>query len=466
VCAAACSRPSAEPPRAEFLLASEDSTFWVESSREGVHVRGVPILLARYDGRFYELYTAEQDFSYNDALLLGERLYRRDIMSGDSLPLFADTTVARVAAAYARAHPDEAPLRPDQEGEANPGTSASASVDVLGVFGPYISYEYHVDIDLPGSRPWHSTRRGVIDLRTGTGLGLADLFGPQIGGDLARQGREHYLATRDSILAERAALKGDDRRAADALLRLEFDERSFTISSANGKPAIAFDVPGRGEGAAGDVVELEQITLEPTPWWRDIASSFPVTTAQGDDRWEHASYHVLARYDTSGKLAGVTLGDTTRREWLVATIMGPLRQITWLDRPAIADPDRAALRKAFNAAASYDETSRVASHSALLSSSFSRYANFKESQRKPARNVRAHDARACEQHGPRVRRCHSVDDGQVRRDLRLSSQPRGGGHRVDRPRRLSRADSPRRPGGHEGQRQLRRQDVDGSRRSR
>jgi hypothetical protein len=437
----------------------------VESSREGVHVRGVPILLARYDGRFYELYTAEQDFSYNDALLLGERLYRRDIMSGDSLALFADTTVARVAAAYARAHPDEEPLRPDQEGEANPGTSASASVDVLGVFGPYVSYEYHVDIDLPGSRPWHTTRRGVIDLRTGTELGLADLFGSQVGGDLARQGREHYLATRDSILAERAALKGDDRRAADALLRLEFDERSFTISSNAGKPAIAFDIPGRGEGPAGDVVELEQITLEPTLWWRDVASSFPITTAQGDDRWERTPYHVLARYDTSGKIAAITLGDTTRHEWPVTTVLGPLRQITWLDRPPISTDDRAALRKAFNAAASYDETSRVASRFSLLPSLFS-HANFKESQRKPARNVRAHDARACQQHGPRVRRCHSVDDGQNRRDLRLSSLPRGRGHGIDRPRRLSRADSPRRPGGHEGQRQLRRQDVDGSRRSR
>src|SRR5438128_350522 len=133
--AAACSRPSGEPPRAEFLLASEDSTFWVQSSSGGLHVRGAPIMLARYGGRFYELYTAERDLSYNDALLVGERLYRRDIVSGDSTLLFADTTVARLASAYGKAHPDEEPLRPGDEGDANPRTSATAQVDVLGVFG-------------------------------------------------------------------------------------------------------------------------------------------------------------------------------------------------------------------------------------------------------------------------------------------------------------------------------------------
>src|ERR1041384_2164356 len=110
-CAVACSgrNAAAPPPRAEFLLSSQDSTFWVATTAGAVHVRGVPITLARYGGRFYELYTADDDFSYDDALLLGERLYRRDIVSGDSIVLFADTAVARLAASYGRAHPDEEP---------------------------------------------------------------------------------------------------------------------------------------------------------------------------------------------------------------------------------------------------------------------------------------------------------------------------------------------------------------------
>ena len=45
--------------------------------------------------------------------------------------------------------------------------------------------------------------------------------------------------------------------------------------------------------------------------------------------------------------------------------------------------------------------------------------------RKPARNVRAHDARAREQHGPRVRRRDSLDDGQdARRSRRFGTAAR------------------------------------------
>src|SRR5947208_1365675 len=72
------------PPPAEFLLSAEDSSFWITAGPEGVHVRGSPILLARYDGRFYEVYSADDDYSFENALLVGTRLYRRDILSGDS----------------------------------------------------------------------------------------------------------------------------------------------------------------------------------------------------------------------------------------------------------------------------------------------------------------------------------------------------------------------------------------------
>src|SRR4051812_34203086 len=96
--------PSVPPPRAEFLVATPDSTFWVTSD-SAVHVRGVPIMLARYGGHFFELYTADDDHSYDEALLVGESLYSRDITTGDSAVVFADTTVSRIAAAYARTHP-------------------------------------------------------------------------------------------------------------------------------------------------------------------------------------------------------------------------------------------------------------------------------------------------------------------------------------------------------------------------
>ena len=83
-------------------------------------VRGEPLVLARYGGRWYEVYSADDDKSYDDALLVGQFLYRRDLLTGDSSLVFADTVVPRMAAAYARAHPDEKPLSPDEDGEADP----------------------------------------------------------------------------------------------------------------------------------------------------------------------------------------------------------------------------------------------------------------------------------------------------------------------------------------------------------
>lgn len=470
---AACSRPpEAAPPRAEFLIGSADSTFWVASTGGELHVRGAPILLARYAGRFYELYTADDDFSYEQALLLGQRLYRRDIATGDSTVLFADTAVARIAEGYARAHPDERPLGPDEEGDSDPATSATAQVDVLGVYGPYVSYEYHIDVDLAGSRPWHATRRGVVDLRSGSQVTVADLFGDTTARTLAAQGRRTYESTRDSILAERSASRGDARRGIDALLRLQFDERSFSLASLDGKPAVEFDVPGRGEGTAGNVVELDPMPVEPTDWWRDAAATLPAQTAEGDDRWTHGRYYVLARYDTSADVARLAIGDSADRLWPLVPMAAPLRQVVWLDDPPLASSDRLALRRAFDAAAAYDEASRVASAGprspAVVRLSFpvAINASSKACVRKPARDLRAHDAGACQQHGARVRRRHPVDDGQVRGHRRVSAQSDQRRDRVDRPRRLPRADSPRRPGRHEGQRQLRRTVLDGGGRSR
>src|SRR5690348_11098817 len=74
----------APPPPAEFLLATQDSTFWVSSNGRTIRARGVPLTLAQYDGRFFEVFIADDDRSYQDALLVGLRVYRRDLLSGDS----------------------------------------------------------------------------------------------------------------------------------------------------------------------------------------------------------------------------------------------------------------------------------------------------------------------------------------------------------------------------------------------
>lgn len=460
------------PPRGEFLLSSADSTFWISTMDGKTKARGAPLMLARYDGRFFELYTADDDFSYEDALLLGERLYRRDLVTGDSAVVFADTTVPRVASAYARAHPDEEPLGPNEDGAADPATSATAEVDVLDVFGPYLSFEYHVDIDLPGRRPWHSSRRGVLDLRSGKQATVSDLFGVSAGRRLESMGRHVYEAQRDSILRARADLGADDRLAAAALSRLRFDERSFVLSDVDGKPAVSFGVPGIGEGPAGHLIELEPIGADSaTPaWWADVQPSVPATDDQGNDRWSGAGYQILARYDTSGETAHVSITDSTRREWPLATVNAPLRRVDWLDRPPVRDTDRRALTRAFNQAATYGDATQVAMARAgtlfLTTRSGISHASGQASQRQSARDVRAHDARTRQQLGTRVRRSHSLDDGQVCRDRRAASHTNIGRHGVDRPRGLSRTDSFGRPSGHEGERQLRGANVNGSGRAR
>ena len=260
----ACAAPSAThtasaPPRAEFLLSSAESTYWVTTTTGQVRARGVPLVLARYDGRFYELFAADDDLSYEDALLVAERLYRRDLLTGDSAIVFSDTVVENIADAYARAHPDERPLAPTDEGDPDPATSATAQVDILDVFGPYVSYEYHVDIELPGHHPWHSTRRGVVDLRSGQSARVSDLFGDAVGRQIESAGRRAYESARDSIFRQRARLSAGRQRAVDLLERLRFDERSFTLSDLDGGPAVGFAIPGAGEGPTADAVALEPL---------------------------------------------------------------------------------------------------------------------------------------------------------------------------------------------------------------
>ena len=430
-----CSSPRARVvslPPAEFLLNTADSTFWVTTTSGRVSVRGVPLVLARYDGRFYELYTADDDRSYDDALLLGERLYRRDLLTGDSTAIFADTIVPRIADAYARAHPDERPLSPDDDGSAQPSTTATAEVDVLDVTGPYLSYEYHVDLDLPNRRSWHSTRRGVLDLRSGQERAVADVFGAAESQRLTTAGRLAYQTARDSILRARGSLRRDDAGSADALLRLEFDDRSFSLSTLDGQPAVIFSVPGHGEGSAGDVVELDPLEVDSVSWWHTLNDGVPSTDDAGNDRWDGRGYRVLANYDTSGEIAAVSIGVSSKARWPVAGVTAPLRGIYWLDHPAVSPASRAALNRAFNQAATYSEDARIALNSAAANLYLvTNHAADQKRSRKPARNVGADDARARQQHGPRVRRRRAVDDGQVRRHFGVPPQPKQRRHSLD-----------------------------------
>ena len=175
---AGCSspRPSA-PPAVDFLLVSGDSTYWVTTGAGALNFRGSPLILARYGGRFHEVYVADDDHSYAEALLIGQLVYSRDLITNDSIPLFTDTLVGRIWRTYAAAHPDLMPLDPDEPVDDEPGLTATSEVTLLDMHGPYLSLEYHADTRRQPDPAFHTTWQAVVDMRDGHAVTLPELIG-------------------------------------------------------------------------------------------------------------------------------------------------------------------------------------------------------------------------------------------------------------------------------------------------
>lgn len=162
----ACAAGGPNPPDAEFLVATADSAFWVHSGAQGIHVQAVPMTLARFGGRFHEVFVADVDRSFNDAAFTGERVYVRDLQSGDSTMVYDDTAIIRMAQNHARAYPDATPLGPDDDGPSDPQISAAGETDVLEVRGPYALLEHRTAYEMPAGGQ-HDTVHTAVDLRTG-----------------------------------------------------------------------------------------------------------------------------------------------------------------------------------------------------------------------------------------------------------------------------------------------------------
>lgn len=162
---AGCGR-STNPPDAEFLVATADSAFWVRSDAQGVHIKAVPMTLAHFNGHFHEVFIADLDRSYNDAIFTGERVYVRDLQTNDSTLVYDDTAIVTIAARHAAAYPDAVPLGPEDEMPPNPDISATGETDILEVRGPYALLEHRVEYEMPAGDQ-HDTVRTAVDLRTG-----------------------------------------------------------------------------------------------------------------------------------------------------------------------------------------------------------------------------------------------------------------------------------------------------------
>jgi hypothetical protein len=347
---------SARGPDAEFLLAAGDSTFWVRSDSAGISVRRSPLLLARLDGRFHELYVADDDRSFFDAVLVGQRLYRRDLLTNDSVVVLDDPRIAAIARDYALAHPGERPLAPDDEASDDPHTVATIELELLDVFGHYASFAHHLDVDIVNGEDTHRSRRGVLDLQQGREAPLETLLGSDEARRVIAAGRIAFDATVDSILA---ASGSGARRAAAAIGDFRFDSSSFALVDGREGLAVSFFVPGAGARSGGITLPVPEIAVGEPAWWREQASTAPVAD-DGEDRWAGASYDVVARYDSSGQQFTLSLR-SGRRDVVAGRYPAPAQRLYRLDQPPIDAGTRAALSRAFDEAALYSGETRTAS---------------------------------------------------------------------------------------------------------
>ncbi len=354
---AACARSPREPvPHTEFLVANADSTFWVTADARGIRMRGAPLIVGRVDGRFQELYVADEDHSYYDAVFVGQHIFRRDLISGDSAELLSDGEVGTLAARFAREHPDEHPLGSEEEGAEHPRTYAAAELRVLEVHGPYASYEHLTDIDITGGLSRHAAHRGVIDLRDGSELTVAELFGRVEGARAEALGLAAWQAVQDSLQLLAGTPRGN--AALRALEHFAFNAGSFSIAARERLPQVRFAVPGSGGRAGGLTLPLPPVSVETPQWWGEVSDGLPL----GPDvalRWPRERFELVARTDTSsGNRATLALRDGSR-EWPVGVVQGPLRRVYWLEAPTFSGEARKALSRAFDAAALYSEETRI-----------------------------------------------------------------------------------------------------------
>lgn len=356
--AAGCARHPAAP-NAEALLVTADSTFWLTAEPGGIRARGVPMLVARVDGRFKELYVTDDDRSYYDAVFVGHRLYARDLVTGDSIELHRDTTILRLAADYAAAHSDEEPLSPDDPENDEATIHATSDLEILATHGPYVSYEHHTDVDARGAgaaEHRHAYRRGVIDIRTGARVSLASLFGHAVADTLIRAADAEWRAARDTLLAE--ARERGANRVRRAIGAFRFDPMSFSLGERGLDPVVTFAVPESGTDPDVEPVVLAARPVDKPAWWSSVTPELPIAPGEGGT-WVHGADTLTVHADGETRTWFVTVRAGAGAMRPAVRVSSAVERVVWLDATVTAR-DRAALARAFAEAADYEGGRQVA----------------------------------------------------------------------------------------------------------
>jgi hypothetical protein len=338
--------PVGAPPT-EFLLATRDSMYWVTSGGGEVRMRGAALTLARVGDRFVELYAADDDRSYYDAVLVSQRLFARDVVRGDSTVIAADTLVPALATAYQQRFPDERPLAPDEDASDRPRILGTADLVPLDVVGPFVVVDQRVAIDVIGGDDRHRAERAVYDLRDATRAELGALFPAPDAARLVATGARQAAAWRA------AALRRRDRTAGSA----GFDPRSFE-PAATDMPAVRFVLAVDGPDPDVTPPALDPLPAPAPPWWPDAAPELPSRDTAGA-HWRRGRLRVDAT-PVDGRRERLAIAQGDAPAWRVGVVTGPVRRIHWLDGPAVDAATRRALARAFDESALYDERTRVA----------------------------------------------------------------------------------------------------------
>ncbi len=358
--AGACrdARPSgpAATPDAEFLIATGDSTYWVRSGPRGLSVRSSPLLLTHDGTRFHEIYVSDEDRVWPDAVFVAQRLWRRDLVTGDSIELARDSTILRLASRYASAHRDVPLLAPEDELPEDPQVDASSEFEVIDVHGAHLSWLRHVDVDgLGDAEHRHEATWRVTDVRTGAPLSYQAIFGAAVGDALEARAARAFASTRDSLSG---VASGHDAAAREALAALRFDPLSYSLGDRDGAPLVlpmasAPDARGRAIPLALQPVNVPS----PAPdWWTATLSLLPrVTPDSSALSWQRPGYRVIARFDSAHDRLRVSLAPAQAgaEEVVVGMVPGPAWSLMPLDGPAVDSVARTALSRAFHESQEY-----------------------------------------------------------------------------------------------------------------
>jgi hypothetical protein len=345
-------------PDAEFVLAAGDSAVWVAADSQAPRMRRAPLWLVRVDQQWLELYVTDDDRSHRNAVFVGQRLWARDIVAGDSTLLAADTTPLELERRYAAGTPWDPRLRPEDEPPENPVVEATADLVPLEVVGPYLGVELRTDVETADSAMHrHETRRGTVDLRARRRVSLAELLGTQAGA-VVEAGEQLWRRTRDSVRAAR----GEDAEAAElALDDFPFDPSSFSLVVADGAPAVAFTAPGRGLRSGGYVLPLPPVPMRRPAWWTDRERGTVATAdSAGTSRWRGPRYDVEAVPDADGERAMLFVRAPGRAPRQLGSVPLPIRRLWRLDDAPADSTVRRALARAFNDAGLYGDEARTA----------------------------------------------------------------------------------------------------------